>query len=330
MSEFESSISNILDAYRDGVRDIPRTVGNLESVFKALSPADRDLFIESLWKLYFACPYAAATPEGSNFNVLCVIVQAIAKLGKADELAPRMFAHVQCQSLDQMDAWAKQICPHFAYSLFQYRDRFTAEGLSLISGFRATLGILMSDGRQFPASMIEAADNLKKSVEVIRFERFEKTLRPPAATPLQTDQDVDRAEFEVALSFAGEQRDYVHQTAGELRRRGVNCFYDEHEGVNTWGKDLYAYLDEIYRQKSKYTVIFISAEYARKLWTNHERKSAQARAFAENREYILPARFDDTELPGLLPTTGFVDLRKISPIELAELIERKVKGTQQE
>ena len=70
--------------------------------------------------------------------------------------------------------------------------------------------------------------------------------------------------------------------------------------------------------------MFISKNYAGKLWTTHERESAQARAFLEHREYILPARFDETEIPGILPTIGYVNLRKISPQELAEMIKQKV------
>ena len=32
------------------------------------------------------------------------------------------------------------------------------------------------------------------------------------------------------------------------------------------------------------------------------------RAVRERREYVLPARFDDTPLPGLLPDVSYVDL----------------------
>jgi len=44
--------------------------------------------------------------------------------------------------------------------------------------------------------------------------------------------------------------------------------------------------------------MFISKEYAEKPWTKHERRSDLSRALEED-EYVLPARFDDTELPGL-------------------------------
>lgn len=131
-------------------------------------------------------------------------------------------------------------------------------------------------------------------------------------------------EYEIALSFAGDDRTYVNKVADLLNKRGVKVFYDQYEQADLWGKDLYVHLQEIYGKKSKYTVMFISKYYAQKLWTNHERKSAQERAFLENSEYILPARFDDTDIPGMLKTTGYIDLRKTSPEELVGLIEKKL------
>ncbi|MGA8307871.1 MAG: TIR domain-containing protein, partial [Candidatus Acidiferrales bacterium] len=131
--------------------------------------------------------------------------------------------------------------------------------------------------------------------------------------------------YEVALSFAGEDRSYVERTARALKRRGIRTFYDKYEVAALWGKDLYEHLDSIYRKRSKYTVMFISKHYATKLWTNHERKSAQARAFEESKEYILPARFDDTEVPGLLATVGYIDLNTVTPAEFADLIAEKLR-----
>ncbi|MCG8546680.1 MAG: TIR domain-containing protein [Alphaproteobacteria bacterium] len=130
--------------------------------------------------------------------------------------------------------------------------------------------------------------------------------------------------YDVALSFAGEDRAYVEQVAVALDAAGVHVFYDRLEEANLWGKDLYSYLDEIYRRKARYCIVFISEAYGQKLWTNHERESAQARAFEENEEYLLPARFDDTEIPGIRPTTGYIDLRQRMPEELAELVVKKI------
>lgn len=135
---------------------------------------------------------------------------------------------------------------------------------------------------------------------------------------------MDSPDYDIALSFAGEERDYVDRVANLLKERGVKVFYDLFEEADMWGKDLYFHLSDVYRKRARFTVMFISAAYANKLWTNHERKSAQARAFQEAQEYILPARFDDTEIPGVLPTVGYVSLKDRSPDDLASLITKKL------
>ena len=131
-------------------------------------------------------------------------------------------------------------------------------------------------------------------------------------------------EFDVALSYASEEREYVDTVAGALQERGVKVFYDRYETATLWGKNLYDHLRSVYGEKSKYTVMFISESYKNKNWTNFERETAQARAFADNREYILPVRFDDTQLPGMLNTTAYVSAKELSPTELAELIIKKL------
>ena len=128
--------------------------------------------------------------------------------------------------------------------------------------------------------------------------------------------------YDVALSFAGEDRQYVLQVAEHLEAAGVKVFYDEYEDL--WGEDLYQRLDNVYRQEAKHCVIFISAAYRDKIWTNHELRSAQARALEDHEVYILPARFDDTEIPGILSTTGYVDLQSLSPDAFAGLVLKKI------
>jgi hypothetical protein len=129
---------------------------------------------------------------------------------------------------------------------------------------------------------------------------------------------------DVALSYASENGDYVSRVARCLETIGIRVFYDKFEQVDLWGKNLYTHLDDVYRNKARYCVMFLSAEYAVKAWPGHERKSAQARAFQENEEYILPVRFDDTKIPVVLPTTGYIDANKVSARELCKLIQEKL------
>ncbi|MCS0584600.1 TIR domain-containing protein [Massilia pinisoli] len=131
-------------------------------------------------------------------------------------------------------------------------------------------------------------------------------------------------DFDIALSFAGEDREYVDRVANLLRDSGVNVFYDIFEEATLWGKNLYDYLSDVYQNKALYTIMFISEHYARKLWTNHERQAMQARAFQEHQEYILPARFDETPIPGVLPTTGYISLSNRSPEDFVKVIQKKL------
>jgi WD40 repeat protein len=128
----------------------------------------------------------------------------------------------------------------------------------------------------------------------------------------------------VALSFAGAQRDYVEQVAGALRARGVRCFYDADEEIELWGKYLAEELPAIYGEQAAAVVVCVSAEYAAGNWTRLERRVALGRAVRERREYVLPARFDDTPLPGMLPDMVTVDLRTRTPQQFATLIAGKL------
>ena len=139
--------------------------------------------------------------------------------------------------------------------------------------------------------------------------------------------------FEVAVSFADEDRDYVRQVVEALHREGVSVFYDVDHEVELWGRDLVADLDRVYRFDSEFVVIFVSRHYVRKQWTRHELRSALARAIRERREYVLPARFDDSDVPGLPPTVRHVSCRGpkqpdgLTPDELAATICRKLGRT---
>lgn len=138
------------------------------------------------------------------------------------------------------------------------------------------------------------------------------------------DDEQASHEFDVALSYAGEDRGYVEAIADGLREAGVRVFYDEFQVTDLWGVDLYGYLDDVYRKRARFTIVFISHNYAAKAWTSHERQSAQARAMNEAGTYLLPVRLDDAELPGLRPTVSYIDARQTSPRKLVELIREKV------
>jgi len=143
------------------------------------------------------------------------------------------------------------------------------------------------------------------------------------------DMSNEKYEYDVALSYAGEDRSYAEALADILRNRGVHVFYDKYEKAILWGEDLYTYLSELYQNKSRYCILFLSKHYAAKLWTKHELRSAQARALREQGAYLLPLRLDDTEIPGVLPTIAYLDWYQETPETIADLIVKKLRTVSQ-
>jgi hypothetical protein len=130
--------------------------------------------------------------------------------------------------------------------------------------------------------------------------------------------------YDVAVSFAGSDRPTVERLVRLLTSKGVRVFYDLWEQSDLWGKNPWQQLDSIYRTNSRYCVVFVSKDYIEKAWPKHELRSAQARALEEASEYILPIRLDDSELPGLHPTTAYVDARTTAVAEICRMLVAKL------
>ena len=131
-------------------------------------------------------------------------------------------------------------------------------------------------------------------------------------------------EYQAALSFAGEQRDYVEEVARNLQSRSIAVFYDGLETVDLWGRSGVELFHEVFAEKSAYVVMFISDAYVSKAWPRHERRSALSRMIEEQREYILPVRFDDTPVPGLPTDIIYQNASEFTPAQLAAMIADKL------
>lgn len=114
-------------------------------------------------------------------------------------------------------------------------------------------------------------------------------------------------EYDIALSFAGENRDIVDNIAKTLRENGVSVFYDNFEKHKLWGKRLSQYFQETYGKSARFVVPFISKEYSVKDWTDFEFTIARDEAQNRITEFILPVRLDNTKIVGLLHDVAYLD-----------------------
>ena len=128
--------------------------------------------------------------------------------------------------------------------------------------------------------------------------------------------------YDVVLSFAGEDREYVEECADILTALGIKVFYDSYEQDVLWGKDLYTFLADIYSNNARYAIVFISQHYVKKCWTKHEFKFINERMFNSETEYLLPVFLDDTKLCGIPETQGY--LTNKTPYEVAVMFAKKI------
>jgi TIR domain len=149
--------------------------------------------------------------------------------------------------------------------------------------------------------------------------------RPPKEATVSTPEP-DRSEYEydLAVSYAGEDRAFVEDVVRRVQASGARVFFDQDQLARMWGENLVDFLQSIYARKARYAILFISRDYIVKKWTGHERQAAQDRALQQASPYVLPVKLDSSELPGLHSTIAYIDARQVGVERLAELVAEKL------
>lgn len=134
-----------------------------------------------------------------------------------------------------------------------------------------------------------------------------------------------RFRYDVAISFAGPQRPQAEELAKSIQAAGFQVFYDRFHESDLWGKNLATHFDNVFRRQARFCVPFVSTDYATRVWTTREFQSALVRAVDERGgEYLLPVLVEAVELPGLLPTIGYISLVDHSIDQVAQLLKEKL------
>lgn len=162
----------------------------------------------------------------------------------------------------------------------------------------------------------------KKAIQTVPVQKTIQTI-PVQKTVIEKKEPV--YEYDVALSFAGEDREVVDEIAMELKSNDISVFYDEFQKANLWGKKLSHYFKEMFGTKTRFVIVFISEHYASKDWTDVEFSIARQEAKTRKREFILPIRIDNTNIVGLHNDVGYLDLNKETVKSIVETISEKLK-----
>ena len=134
----------------------------------------------------------------------------------------------------------------------------------------------------------------------------------------------DIFEYDIALSFAGEQRSIARNIAQELQKHDISIFYDDFEKSKLWGKRLSKHFQQIYGSQTRYVVTLISKEYPIKDWTDFEFSIARNEANNRENEFILPVRIDNTKVFGLPSDVAYLDLNEVGIDGIVENILAKL------
>jgi hypothetical protein len=132
-------------------------------------------------------------------------------------------------------------------------------------------------------------------------------------------------EYDVAVSFAAEDRAVAEELAGLLAARNIKVLRAEYHPAELGGSDFVTYIAEMYRTKALFCLLLISKHYPLKAWTEAERTSAREHALRDPDEYILPVRLDDSEIPGMQDVEGYQDVRPGSMDSVVDLLEGKLR-----
>lgn len=144
---------------------------------------------------------------------------------------------------------------------------------------------------------------------------------------LEKAVDIARHAFDVSLSFPGEIRPHVEEVAGHLERLiGPNAYFYDNNYVSQLARpSLDVLLQDIYRNRSKLIVVFLSANYQRKNWCGIEFRAIRDLIAERANNRIMFIRTDDGAVEGVFATDGFIDARRFSAADIARFIQERVR-----
>lgn len=201
------------------------------------------------------------------------------------------------------------------------RDRFSqgAGLLDLAAAMRAAGGKPAS-GRS-PAAAPRAMPAPTEPVEA-------GSNAPPDNPEVHTIQGPADKRFAVAVSFAGDQRDYVTAVVRRLRRRGLkidHIFFDEYWEAELARPDLDLYLQSIYENEAELLIPFFSRGYVDREWTGLEWRVLREVIKTKRADEIMPVILDNVKVPGSFSIDGALrGGAGIDPEEIGDKILRRL------
>ncbi|HSH31915.1 MAG TPA: TIR domain-containing protein [Candidatus Saccharimonadales bacterium] len=135
-----------------------------------------------------------------------------------------------------------------------------------------------------------------------------------------------KIDYDLAFSFASENREYVETVKAECDKLGLVTYYDRERRIDQWGKSFIGEQRKVYGgYRTKHFVPFISKHYFTKPIPTDEFKAALLESTKRSR-YILPVKLDDSEVSVdyLHPDTQYLETKDYTPEQLAQAMKKIV------
>lgn len=138
--------------------------------------------------------------------------------------------------------------------------------------------------------------------------------------------DITTHIFDVALSFPGEVRSYIESIVEELEKiiSPNSCFYDNNYISQLARPSLDILLQDIYKNRSKLVVVFLSGDYQRKEWCGIEFRAIKEIIMERDNHKIMFVKMDDGIVGGIFKTDGYIDGQKYQPKDIARFIGERI------
>ena len=132
--------------------------------------------------------------------------------------------------------------------------------------------------------------------------------------------------FRIALSFAGEKREFVEAVAGILSEYfGEQAIlYDKYHKPEFSRADLPYYLPDIYKKNVDLLVVVLCSNYNEKKWCGLEWNAIFDMLNHGDAEKVMLTRFGSASGKGLPDLAGYTDLDNLTPAEAADMILRRL------
>lgn len=161
-------------------------------------------------------------------------------------------------------------------------------------------------------------------------DKIQEPCEPPHREPDGEARAPGRYRYDVAISFAGPQRELAERLADLLQhKQDLEVFYDQHQSHELLGVDLNRHLPTIYGRDCRIAVLLLSKDYVERRWPQVEQKAALTRAIQDGWNGILLVSTDGTRLPEVPDSIVIRDLTakdtnlELVALELGGLLHRE-------